>query len=99
MLTKYFEDVVILGSQFNWRAFYKRNYRTWQNGWRSWPRVDNLNGVYLYHNQRCSDAVLETVRIAPPERRAELPVLPEDRQPLSGWTLFARRMLHRLRHT
>jgi hypothetical protein len=100
MLTRYFEKVVILGSQFNWRAFYKKNYRrTWRNGWKGWPRVDSLDGVCLYHNQFCLEAVLEAIRAAPPSARAELPDLPEDRQPLSGWTMFSRRLLHRLRHT
>jgi hypothetical protein len=100
MLTRYFDKMVILGSQFNWRAFYKKNYRrTWRNGWRGWPRVDSLDGVYLYHNQFCLEAVLQTMRTAPPPARAQLPELPLDPHPLSGWTAFSRRMLHRLRHT
>jgi hypothetical protein len=99
MLTRYFEKMVILGSQFNWRAFYKKGYRTWQNGFRAYPRVDSLDGVYLYHNQRCLEEVLQAMRAAPPTARAELPVLPQDNHPLSGWALFSRRLLHRLRHT
>ncbi len=100
MLTRYFDQVVILSSQFNWRAFYKKNYqRTWRNGWKGWPRVDRLDGVYLYHNQFCLDAVLQTMRSGHLRDRAELPSLPEDSHPLSGWTMFSRRMLHRLRHT
>jgi hypothetical protein len=99
MLTRYFDKMVILSSQFNWRAFYKRGYRTWQNGWRAYPRVDSLDGVYLYHNQRCLGEVLQAIRTVSPAVRAELPALPQDNHPLSGWTLFSRRLLHRLRHT
>ena len=99
MLTRYFDKMVILGSQFNWRAFYKRGYRTWQNGFRPYPRVDSLDGVYLYHNQRCLTEVLEAMRTFPPLTRADLPKLPEDSHPLSSWELFSRRVLHRLRHT
>jgi hypothetical protein len=100
MLTRYFDKLVILGSQFNWRAFYQKNYRrTWRNGWRGWPRVDSLDGVFLYHNQFCLPQVLDTMRSAPPRRIAELPDLPQDTSPLSSWTMFSRRLLHRLRHT
>lgn len=100
MLTRYFDKLVILSSQFNWRAFYKKNYRrTWLNGWRGWPRVDSLDGVYLYHNQFCLDAVLQTMRTVPPLARATLPDLRQDVHPLSRWTAFSRRVLHRLRHT
>jgi hypothetical protein len=99
MLTRYFEKVVVLSSQFNWRAFYRKNYRTWQNGWRPYPRVDNLDGIYLYHNQRCLNEVLEGLKASSPKANADLPALPEDQQPLSSWTMFSRRLLHRLRHT
>jgi hypothetical protein len=99
MLTRYFDKVTILGSQFNWRAFYKQTYRGWKTGWRALPRVDSLDGVYLYHNQFCLEAVLEKLKTGPPPPRAELPDLPQDQQPLSGWTMFSRRLLHRLRHT
>lgn len=98
-LTRYFDKLVILSSQFNWRAFYKRSYRTWQTGFRAYARVDSLDGVYLYHNQRCLAEVLETVRTAPPLAKAALPGLPEDNHPLSSWALFSRRLLHRVRHT
>jgi hypothetical protein len=99
MLTSYFDRMVILGSQYNWRAFYGKNYRTWRTGWRSYPRVDSLDGIYMYHNQRCLNEVLECMKKAPPENRAPLPSLPEDEHPLSGWSLFSRRLLHHLRHT
>jgi hypothetical protein len=98
-LTRYFDKTVILGSQFNWRADYKRNYRSWRDGWRGWPRVDSLDGVYLYHNNRCLADVLETMRTAPPLAKAELPCLPGDNHPLSRWTMLQRRILHRIRHT
>ena len=99
MLTRYFDNLVILSSQFNWRAFYKRGYRTWQTGFRPYPRVDSLDGVYLYHNQRCLAEVLQTLKLETPAAKASLPSLPQDSHPLSNWALFLRRLLHRLRHT
>jgi hypothetical protein len=100
MLTRYFDQLVILSSQFNWRAFYKKNYRrTWRNGWRGWPRVDSIDGVYLYHNQFCLEAVLETMRNGQPAPRAQLADLPVDTHPLSSRTIIVRRLLHKLRHT
>ncbi len=98
MLTSYFERVTILPSQFNWRGFYKRNYRTWRDGYRRWPRVDSLDGVYLYHNQRCLEDVQAAIQAAPPRSKADLPTLPADQRPLSRWTMFCRRLLHRWRH-
>jgi hypothetical protein len=99
MLTRYFDKLVILGSQFNWRAFYQKSYRTWRTGWWSYPRVDSLDGVYMYHNQRCLREVLAAMNTDKLNLRAELPDLPEDGHPLSGWALFSRRLLHHLRHT
>jgi hypothetical protein len=96
MLTRYFEKVIILGSQFNWRAHYKKNFRTWRNGWRGWPRVDRLDGVYLYHNQHCLTEVLEMMRTDPPSALAELAPLPDDTHPLSSWAMLRRRVRHRL---
>jgi hypothetical protein len=97
MLTNYFERLVILPSQFNWRAFYKASYRSWRNGWRGWPRSDSLDGVYLYHNNYCLREVLQTMAEAPPSPRAHLEQLPEDRHPLSWSMMIWRRLLHRWR--
>ena len=99
MLTEHFERVVILPSQFNWRSFYKDSFRSWRNGWRSWPRVDSLDGVYLYHNNYCLSKVLEAMAAAPPRTTAKLENLPADQLPLSRWTLLWRRARHRWRHT
>lgn len=96
MLTKYFERMVILPSQFNWRAFYQAGYRSWRNAWRSWPRLDSLDGVYLYHNNYCLQQVLQTMKAAPPGQTAGLEMLPEDRHPLSRWEKFWRRAKLRL---
>ena len=99
MLTKYFDQVAILPSQFNWRAFYLKAFRSWRNGWRRWPRVDSLDGVYLYHNNYCLNEVRQTIAAAPPQAKAGLPDLPEDRHPLSRREQFWRRLLHRWRWT
>ena len=99
MLTRHFEQTVILSSQFNWRAFYRKSGRGWHNGWRGWPRVDSLDGVYLYHNQHCLAEVARAVQLRPPATGAFLPDLPSDRQPLSASALFWRRLLHRWLHS
>ena len=98
MLTKYFDQVVILPSQYNWRAFYRKEFRSWRNGWRRRPRVDSLDGVYLFHTNYCLDEAMQTLAADPPKAQAELPELPEDRHPLSRSTLLARRLLHRWRY-
>ena len=95
----YFDRMVVLPSPFNWRAFYKKGYRSWRNGWRGWPRVDSLDGVYLYHNNYCLQEVLETMASIPPQEKAILQPLPEDRHPLSRSALFWRRVLHKWHYT
>ena len=97
--TKYFDQIVILPSQFNWRALYRKNFRSWHHNFRSWPRVDCLDGVYIYHNQHCVREVNEAIRRSAPLVRAELPGLPQDREPLSPAMLLWRRILNRLRYS
>jgi len=93
--TCYFDRLTILPSQFNWRALHRKNVRSWQTCFRNWPRVDSLDGVYIYHNQHCIDEVLDTLKTEQPAPRAILPVLPVDAQPLSPSMLLWRRLVHR----
>ncbi len=93
--TSAFEDLVILPSQFNWRAFYKKSGRGRHNWWQGWPRVDSLDGVYLYHNAHCLDLVQEALSKQAPAAHAALPPLPQDAHPLSRKTLFWRRIAHK----
>jgi len=97
--TLYFEEMTVLPSQFNWRAYYKRSYISWKSHFRFWPRVDSLDGVYIYHNQHCHALVADEIQGRQPPERAVLPILPKDEHPLSAWTLFWRRLVHRWLHS
>ena len=93
--TRYFDELTVLPSQFNWRAFYKKSYRSWHQGFRKWPRVDSLDGVQIYHNHHCIDEVAAALTAGEPALRAALPELAPDTHPLSPATLFWRRLIHR----
>jgi hypothetical protein len=96
--TRYFDQFTVLPSQFNWRAFYRKSYTSWKIGFRIWPRVDHLDGVYIYHNAGCYELVAHDIQAHPPAAKAELPPLPVDKQPLSRSQLFWRRLVHRWLH-
>jgi len=93
--TLYFDQLTILPPQYNWRALYKKNFRSWHHNFRNWPRVDSLDGVQIYHNQHCVDEVLAAAESRPPAMQAALPQLPIDKQPLSDRELLWRRLMHR----
>src|SRR5262249_45200893 len=95
MYTSYFDRLAILPPQFNWRACYRRNLRNWQRLFRKWPRIDSLDGVYIYHNQHCVYNVIEALQVEHPTPRADLPQLPVDTRPLSPSVLLWRRLVHR----
>lgn len=97
--TKYFDQLVILPSQYNWRALYKKDFRGWQHQWRAWPRKDNLDGVYLYHNNNAVQEVVQDFSDRSPKPQAELPSFPVDQHPLSGWEMFKRKLAHRWHHS
>ncbi len=96
--TKYFDQLVVLPSQYNWRALYKRDFRGWQHHWRAWPRRDNLDGVYLYHNNNAVREVLQDYPHLKIKSHAELPTFPQDQHPLSKWEMFKRKLAHRWHH-
>jgi hypothetical protein len=98
--TRYFDKLTLLPSQYNWRALYHKNFRSWHHHWQNWPRVDSLDGVVIYHNQHCVDNVLESLAKSTPAPRATLePLTEDDKQSMSRWTLLKRRIMHRLRHS
>ena len=84
--TLYYRDVIVLPSQFNFRAHYKLRRR-------GWPTVDNLDGVIIYHNAPC---VLEVKKLIPVKPLATLPELVADTGPLSNSQKFWRKMRLRL---
>lgn len=98
--TRFFDQLTVLPSQYNWRGLYLKNHRGWEHHWRNWPRVDSLDGVVIYHNQHCLQEVLEAAKTTLPAARATLPALTEDdKEAISKWTLLKRRIMHRLRHS
>ncbi len=80
--TRYFDNVVILPSQYNFRAHYKFRQR-------GWPTVDSLDGVIIYHNSTCAS---EAKKLIPVKPRAELPSLVADKAPLTDWQKFWRKV-------
>jgi hypothetical protein len=87
--TLYFRDLIVLPSQYNFRAYYKVRQR-------GWPTVSNLDGVLIYHN---AASVMEAKKLIPVKPAATLPELIADTAPLSDWQKFWRKMqLRRLPH-
>ncbi len=83
----YFNQVVILPCQYNFRASLGPKPI-------GWPRVHSLDGVRIYHNKHWVHEALR--RSWKP--RGQLPSLPPDPvQPLPRWKQFYRRLLYRLR--
>lgn len=70
--TKYFNDLLILPNQYNYRAYLNKIQK-------GWPTVSNLDGVRIYHNATCMDEAKKLGQVRP---LAELLVLPGDAGPL-----------------
>jgi len=87
ILTKYFDRLKILPCQYNFRC-HLAPFRD-----RRWPSVDSLDGVIIYHNSTCMDAVKKRRPFQP---RAALPALPGDGRPLTAREQFWRRLKTRL---
>ncbi len=83
--TKYFDQLRILPSQFNYRAYLNKKQR-------GWPTVSHLDGVLIYHNASCMD---EAKKLGPVKSRAELAPLPRDPAPLNEKEQFWRRFHQR----
>jgi hypothetical protein len=99
LYTSYFDQLTILPSQYNWRAFYRQNSRiSWRNQFKFCPRVDSLDGVRIYHNHHCCEQVTHDIKIHPPAAYAKLPEFPIDTHPLNARTVFWRRLVHRWLH-
>lgn len=84
--TRHFDRLRILPCQYNFRAHYRRRQR-------GWPSVDTLDGVKIYHNATCMDAVKAMGATQP---LAALPELPKDGGPLTERQQFWRRIRNRL---
>jgi len=88
MQSRYFDQMIILPSQYNFRALLapKRIRR--------WPTVSNLDGVMIYHNSACIE---EAKRLLPVKPKAALPDYPEDAAPLTPGQQRWRRFQERLK--
>lgn len=84
--TRYFDRLRILPCQYNFRAHYRFKQR-------GWPSVETLDGVKIYHNATCMDAVKTLGAV---QSRAVLPDLPRDARPLTEREQFWRRLRTRL---
>lgn len=84
--TRYYDQMIILPCQYNFRADYKVRAR-------GWPKVDHLDGVKIYHNARCVDEVRKLASVQP---LADLPPLEPDRGLLKPWEKFLRKVQLRL---
>jgi hypothetical protein len=83
--TKYFDRLRILPCQYNYRAYLNRKQR-------SWPTVEHLDGVMIYHNATCMAAAKKLLPVKP---RADLPPLSSDGRPLTPKEQFWRRLWNR----
>ena len=88
MHTRYYDQMVLLPSQYNYRACIAPA-RIW-----GWPTVTNLDGVMIYHNSHCIEAAKKLIPVKP---RAQLPDLAADPAPLDERQQFRRRVRERLK--
>jgi hypothetical protein len=86
--TRYYDQMIILPSQYNYRAFLApaRNPR--------WPTLTNLDGVMIYHNSTCIEAAKKLLPVKP---KAVLPDFPQDSAPLTPRQQKWRRIQERLK--
>lgn len=80
--TRYYEQTIVLPSQYNFRPHYKVKQR-------GWPTVESLDGVVIYHNATCMAEVKKLVGL---KRHADLPPLDPDTAPLTDWQKFWRKV-------
>jgi hypothetical protein len=84
--TRYFDDLIILPCQYNYRALLA------PTTYPGWPTVQSLDGVSIYHATLCVEAAKQ---LPPPRPKAILPPLEPDSRPLSRAQQFWRRVRHR----
>ena len=86
--TRYYDQMVLLPSQYNYRAFLAPARGT------RWPTVSHLDGVRIYHNSRCIEAAKKLLPVKP---LADLPDFPQDPAPLTPFQQVQRRVRERLK--
>jgi hypothetical protein len=80
--TLFFDDLVVLPCQYNFRAHYGCSEK-------GWPAVESLNGIRIYHNAASMAHAKALVNVSP---RATLPDLIPDARPLTRWEQFLRKV-------
>ena len=80
--TEHFDRLRILPCQYNYRPHFQKRSR-------HWPSVEHLDGVILYHNSTCMNAVKALAGV---KNHASLPPLPQDKGPLTKQQQFWRRL-------
>jgi len=85
--TCYYDDLVVLPSQYNYRAFLHIKRR-------GWPTVSHLDGVVIYHNGACIEAAKS---LEGRKAKAALSPLEYKAPPTSGFGQFLLRARNRLR--
>lgn len=86
--TKYFDRVRILPCQYNYRCHIAGVKQ------RTWPTVEHLDGVLIFHNATCMEAAK---RMLPVKAQAALPDLENDGHPLTPKEQFFRRLRNRFK--
>jgi len=80
--TSHYEKLIVLPSQYNFRAHYRFRER-------GWPTVDSLDGVLIYHNAACVEEAKKLISTKP---HAELPPLVPDQGSLTKSQKFWRKV-------
>jgi len=87
--TLYYEDLIILPCQYNYRYCFGMKRR-------NWPTVDSLDGVKIYHNKLCAD---EAKKSLPIKEKADLPVLEPRRAPKTKSEEYFMRLKNRIKNS
>ncbi len=85
--TRYFDDLTILPSQYNYRAFLNQKQR-------GWPTVEHLDGIVIYHNGACIE---DAKQLKPVQERATLPPMQYEAPPNTPYSRFLRRVRNKFR--
>lgn len=86
LLTRYYDQIVLLPSQYNFRAHLAPKTA------KGWPTVKHLDGVVIYHNSHCVEAARRLTAVG---THAELPKLEADARPLGAYQKILRKLNNR----
>lgn len=84
--TKYYDQLVLLPSQYNCRAYLNVKKK-------HWPTFSSLDGIMIYH---CGACIERAKTFLPVQAKAELPLLTTAPCPQSPTGQFLRRLQYRM---